>query len=107
MSCNLVKPKNSEIQVEANQTDAEVVDGEFVGTTQLAVKVRWGSHYVSINLKNKILRHPIEIGKHKFTSKKEALMFYKTILNSYEFEVKTILWKCLRYLIRIQELKKK
>lgn len=36
--------------------------------------------------KNKILRHPIEIRKHNFASKKEALLFYKTILNSYEFE---------------------
>ena len=30
------------------------------------------------------MRQPIEIGKLKFTSKKDALLHYKTILNSYE-----------------------
>lgn len=32
------------------------------------------------------MKHPVEIGKHKFVSKKEALLHYKTILNSYELE---------------------
>ena len=31
------------------------------------------------------MRHSIEIGERKFKSKKEALIYYKTILNSYEF----------------------
>ena len=31
------------------------------------------------------MKKPIEIGENKFTYKKDALDFYKRILNSYEF----------------------